>query len=146
MEQLIKSLTSGEILSIDFDLTIDNDCYAQTSILRGTPRCKAFYCFRNDDTREDGEDRIPQESFNLICSSIAELLSNNTKDTEARLKYNLTITSSEKHRFIFKSQNRITHLSEEDCFLSVKTLKTIINLLTEHIAEYSFLTAFRPYI
>lgn len=145
MEQLFKSLSTGDILSIDFDMTIDNECYAQTSILNATPRCKAFYCFRNDDTREDGEERLSQDTFCLICSSIAELLGSNRKDTDVRLKYELTFTTAQKLKFTFKSQTETTHSSKENNTLSANTLKAIINLLTDNIDEYSFLTAFRPH-
>lgn len=143
MEQLIKSLTTADILSIDFDLAIDNDCYAQTSILRGTPRCKAFYCFRNDDTREDGEDRLSQDSFASICCSIAQLLSDNDSASETHLKYEITITTDDKHKYSFKSLQATKQGSES---LPANTLKAIINLLTDHIAEFSFLVAFQPYI
>lgn len=152
MEQLLESLTTGEIKSIDFDLMIDKDCYAQTSIMHATPRCKAFYCFRNDDTREDGEDRLSQESFHIICESLVKLLKGDNNQYPApRLKYELTITATDKSKFTFKPQSGATHQVEQEIApsatsLSATTLKAIINILTDHIAEYSILTPFHHYI
>lgn len=152
MEQLLESLSTGEIKSIDFDLSIDKDCYAQTSIMHTTPRCKAFYCFRNDDTREDGEDRLSQESFHIICESLGKSLkSDNNQDSAPRLKYELTITATDKRKFTFKPQSGAAHPMEQEiapsaASLSANTLKAIINILTDHIAEYAILTPFHHYI
>ena len=166
---LIESLSAAEITSIDFDLTIDRDCYAQTTIMHASPRCKAYYCFKNDDTREDGEDRCSAEAFANICTTIADLLKNSNADTTPRLKYELTITTADKHKHTFKPQTGATQPQTQGCSasgtsqecnnlgtaqgcntfgseLSTGTLKSIIDLLSDHIPEFAFLPAFRPHL
>lgn len=132
---LTETLLSGEIESIDFDLEIDCNRFAQTTILKSSPRCKVYYCFKNDDTREDGEDRCSIETHNEICSSLATLLSDSINVGNTNVKYSLVITSTHKTKHSFNNQG-----------LSPQVIKAIVNLLTNHIDEFTFLTAFTHFI
>lgn len=147
--KLIDTLVAGNIASIDFDLKIDSDCYAQTTIIQASPRCKAYYCFKNDDTREDGEDRCSQDAFDTISKTLATLLSNNDNGSVG-LKYNMVITDCDKHKHVFRNDgtsfNADCDQAEEAFSLSALTLKGIINVLAEQITEFGFLPAFRPHI
>ena len=133
--ELNKALLSSEISSIDFDLEIDRDRYAQTTIMKAAPRCKVYYCFKNDDTREDGEDRCTTDTFAEICTSLADVLSNETSQGTPSLKYSLIITATDKTKYSFNNER-----------LSPHTIKAIITLLSNHIDEYTFLTAFTHFI
>lgn len=134
---LTNTLSTDIIESIDFDLEIDSNRFAQTTILKSISRCKVFYCFKNDDTREDGEDRCTHDSFSEICSALISILSDNdlNRDNKASLKYNLEITTTEKDKHIFNNQG-----------LTPQQIKAIINLLACHIDEFTFLPAFNHYI
>lgn len=132
---LTETLLSGEIESIDFDLEIDCNRFVQTTILKSSPRCKVYYCFKNDDTREDGEDRCSIETHNEICSSLATLLSDSIDVGNTNVKYSLVITSTHKTKHSFNNQG-----------LSPQVIKAIVNLLANHIDEFTFLTAFTHFI
>ena len=140
------TLISSEIQSIDFDLSIDNACFAQTSTIKGTYRCKAFYCFRNDDTREDGEDRCSTEAFATICDTLIKSLKSNVCECNTKVNYELTITTINKQKLSFKSQVLMPDADTDTTHLSPKTLKSIIEILYNHIPEYTFLQVFLPYI
>lgn len=128
-------ITTSEISSIDFDISIDSNCYAQTTIMRASPRCKVYYCFKNDDTREDGEDRCTQDTFTEICDIFIEYLGKPATDNNSpAIKCNINlITNNGKHSF-----------GEND--ISADTLKKFINLLSEKIDEFAFLVAFKYHI
>lgn len=131
--ELNEALLTGKISTIDFDLILSRDTFAQTTIAKASPRCKVFYCFKNDDTREDGEDRCSVDTFNEICTTLAELLQNNNSDNAPALKYELAITTDDNHKHTIKP-------------LSTTSLKAIINLLSHHIDEFTFLPAFLPHL
>lgn len=133
--ELDEALLTGEISSIDFDLEIDHGRYAQTTILKASPRCKVYYCFKNDDTREDGEDRCSIDTFNEICHSLAKVLSENTLQGTPLLKYSLIITTTDKTKYSFNNDGLSSH-----------TIKAIINILSNQIDEYTFLVAFTHFI
>lgn len=133
--ELNEALLTGEISSIDFDLEIDRDRYTQTTILKAPPRCKVYYCFKNDDTREDGEDRCSIDTFNEICHSLAKVLSENTLQGAPALKYSLIITTTDKTKYSFNNEGVASH-----------TIKAIINILSNQIDEYTFLAAFTHFI
>lgn len=133
--ELNEALLTGDISSIDFDLEIDCDRYAQTTILKASPRCKVYYCFKNDDTREDGEDRCSIDTYNEICHSLAKVLSENTLQGTPSLKYSLIITTTDNTKYSFNNDGLSSH-----------TIKAIINILSNHIDEYTFLAAFTHFI
>lgn len=129
-----ENINAGDIVSIDFDLALNHDTYAQTTIRKHEPRCKVFYCFKNEDTREDGEDRCTHDTFTEICSQIAETLTT-CKECHSGTEYNLVITLSDKRTFTFKNSG-----------LSPETLSAVISTLSQHIDEFTFLPAFIPYL
>lgn len=129
-------MPADNITSIDFDITIDSDCYAQTTIVSASPRCKVYYCFKNDDTREDGENRCTQEDFAEICNAFSKYLANNsTEEKRPAIKCDITLN---------RNSNDMRTYSEKD--FSAETLKKLINLLSKKIDEFSFLTAFKYHI
>lgn len=129
-------IAATNIQSIDFDITLNRDIYAQATIEKAYPRCKAYYCFKNNDTREDSEDHCTHETFTCICNTIGELLSttDNNKTTPA-IKCRIVLHMLDKSKLAF---------NESD--ISTSTMKTLINYLTDKIDEYSFLSAFIPYL
>ncbi len=135
--KLIESLTAGYIKSIDFDLAIGSDTYAQTTILRHDPRCRVYYCFKNEDTREDGEDRCGNDTYIEICRSLAEIISSNDAQDEINIIYSLTMTTADNQKHVFNNSN---------AELSADNLKRIISTLAHHIDEFTFLPAFTPYL
>ena len=129
-------LQANQISSIDFDIILDRNCYAQTTLQSASPRCKVYYCFKNEDTREDGEDRCPQETFAEICNVFAELLSESSSEAKrpsTKCSIALNMNGNSMHSFNEKN-------------ISADTLKKLINLLSDKIDEFSFLTAFKYYI
>lgn len=126
-------MTAEEIKSIDFDLKIDNDTFVQTSIICVGARYKVFYCFKNGDTREDGEDRCSQETFATVAQQVIDALTEPSATTN--ITYYIRLTSH---------SNSITTYNNRDA--SPTAIKKIIDALTEHINEFAILTPFRRYI
>ena len=73
-------MKAEDIKTIDFDLKIDNDTFVQTTITNVASRYKVFYCFKNGDTREDGEDRCTEDTFASITKMIADAIDNITSE------------------------------------------------------------------
>ncbi len=94
-------------------------------------RKKKYY----DSLHEDGEDRCSIETHNEICSSLATLLSDSIDVGNTNVKYSLVITSTHKTKHSFNNQG-----------LSPQVIKAIVNLLANHIDEFTFLTAFTHFI
>lgn len=127
---IITALQAGDITNIDFDLTPDAEFYALITLRHMMGRCRAFYCFRADDTRDEGEDGCSEEAFSNICSTIAEILTNNDTNVSS-IAHKLAITTGTNS--IIQTENT----------LSDKALRKIITLLTDHITDYAFLNAFQ---
>ena len=126
-------MTAEEIKSIDFDLKIDNDTFVQTSIICVGTRYKVFYCFKNGDNREDGENRCSQETFTSVAQLVIDALAEPSAPTS--ITYYIRLTSH---------SNSITTYNNRDA--SPSAIKKIIDALTEHINEFAILTPFRRYI
>lgn len=127
---IITALQTGNITNIDFDLTPDAEFYALITLRHMMGRCRAFYCFRADDTRDEGEDCCSEEAFSNICSTIAEILTNNDTNVSS-VTHKLAITTDTDSTF--KIENT----------LSGKALRKLIAVLTDHITDYAFLNAFQ---
>ena len=130
-------IQADSISAIDFDLAIDRDCFAQTTIQWASPRCKVFYCFKNDDTREDGEDRCSEETFATICNELAENLHQELAENSVfpAIKCSIVLHLKDKSQVSFTEKS-----------ITAPTLKKFINLLSEKIDEFTFLTAFKYHI
>ena len=129
-------LQASQIISIDFDIILDRNYYAQATLQSASPRCKVYYCFKNKDTREDGEDRCSQEIFVEICNVFAELLSESLYEVKRpNIKCSIVLNMNGNPKHSFNEKN-----------ISADTLKKLINLLSDKIDEFSFLTAFKYYI
>ena len=124
-------MTAEEIKVIDFDLKIDSDTFVQTSIINVSQRYKVFYCFKNGDTREDGEDRCSQEAFISVGQQILDAL-NETQSAPVNISYYIKITSLSNSSKTYNNRDA-----------SPETIKKIIDALTNHINELSFLNAFK---
>lgn len=134
MDSII-GFNANDITSIDFDIALNQHCFAQTTLQVATPRCKVYYCFKNDDTREDGEDRCPQSTYAEICECFIKYLTTSASHSNRpAITCNIALyTSTEKRSF-----------NEND--ISTETLKKLINLLSEKIDEFTFLSAFKYHI
>lgn len=130
-------IQADSISTIDFDLAIDRDCFAQTTIQWASPRCKVFYCFKNDDTREDGEDRCSEETFATISNELAENLHQELAENSVfpAIKCSIVLHLKDKSQVSFTEKS-----------ITAPTLKKFINLLSEKIDEFTFLTAFKYHI
>lgn len=124
-------MKAKDIKTIDFDLKVDHDTFVQTTITNVASRYKVFYCFKNGDTREDGEDRCTADAFNNIATQIADAL-NNTTNEPVRITYYIKLTSHTNSTLLFNNRDA-----------SPEALKRIIDALSEHIDELSFLSAFK---
>ena len=133
--EILKTLDSDDIISIDFDLIPETDFYALTTIRREQGRCRVFYCFRDDDTRDEGEDRCTDDDFKSIYTSLVSILADNDNGTEP---------SSVTHKLVITSSNRNTLTIENT--LSGNILREVISLLADHITDFGFLQAFRAYV
>lgn len=127
-------MTAEEIKVIDFDLKIDNDTYVQTSIMNVSQRYKIFYCFKNGDTREDGEDRCSQETFLSIGQQIIDSL-NEVEAAPTNITYYIKISSHSNSVMLYNNRDA-----------SPEAIKEIIEALTSHIDELSFLNAFKRFV
>lgn len=130
-------IQADSISAIDFDLAIDRECFAQTTIQCASPRCKVFYCFKNDDTREDGEDRCSEETFSTICNELVEDLHRESVENAIfpAIKCSIVLHLKDKSQVSFTEKS-----------ISAPSLKKFINLLSEKIDEFAFLTAFKYHI
>ena len=122
------------IKTIDFDLKIDNDTFVQTTITNVASRYKVFYCFKNGDTREDGEDRCNEDTFASLTKQIAEAITNTTNEP-TNITYYIKLTSHNNSSLLFNNRDA-----------SPDTLKKIIDVLTSHIDELSFFNAFKRFV
>lgn len=127
---IITALQADNIVNIDFDLTPETDFYALITLRHMIGRCRAFYCFRADDTRDEGEDCCSEEAFSNICSTIAEILTNKN-----------TNVSSVAHKLVISTNTNATFKIENS--LSGNDLRKIIAEFTNHISDYAFLNAFQ---
>ena len=123
------------IESVDFDIAINDDIFAQTTILRAFPRCKVYYCFKNDDTREDGEARCTQDAFDDMCRNFIANIKQHEINNPTALKCTTVVR--------LKDNSEITVKGSE---ISAEYLNNIINNLADNIDEFMLLTAFLPYI
>lgn len=124
-------MTAEEIKVIDFDLKVDNDTFVQTTIANVASRYKVFYCFKNGDTREDGEDRCSADAFLNIATQVINALDNTTSEP-TRITYYIKLTSHTNSTLLFNNRDA-----------SPEAIKKIIDALNEHIDELSFLSAFK---
>ncbi len=127
-------MNAEDIRTIDFDLKIDNDTFVQTTITNVANRYKVFYCFKDGDTREDGEDRCSAEAFNAIASQVDDALSS-AKAEQVSIHYYIKVTSHTHSSMLFNNRDA-----------SPETIKKIIDALTSHIDELSFLNAFKRFV
>lgn len=127
-------MKAEDIKTIDFDLKIDNDTFVQTTITNVASRYKVFYCFKNGDTREDGEDRCTEDTFASITKMIADAIDNTTSEPVS-ISYYIKLTSHTNSSLLFNNRDA-----------SPQAIKKIIDALTEHIDELSFLNAFKRFI
>lgn len=124
---MLDTIASDGLISLDFDITIDDELYVRTRIERRGNGGKAYYFVRSGDTAERSEGSCPAEAFSRISRELTEALAINGDATTVG------------HRLCLNDHAELNELSAAQ-------LKAVAESLACHVDELSLLDNFKPYL
>lgn len=127
MKNILDTIASEGLFSLDFDITLDDELYVRTRIERRGSAGKAYYFVRSGDTAERGEGSCPAEAFDRISRELAVAAS--LPDEAATASHRLCAND--------KAASQT---------LSARQLKAVAESLACHVDELSLLDNFKPYL
>lgn len=123
------------ITSIALSARFNIGAYVDIEIEKNSIRNVVYYCFSSDDTREDGQIRISNDAFALLCSELSDILS---------VQSSTSIGDNSIHRMKIRyadSNNKIF-----DNTLSAEILAKVILLIADTSEDLSPIGSLRQYV
>lgn len=119
-----------KVTTIDFTIKADDGLYADVC----WQRRRAFYCFGSDDTREDGDVRSDEATFDRAVDKVTTILGANICDNVAFVSCRFVLTYSDG--------GTETYCTRE---LSPATIIALLDVVSTAADEFAYLDNFRHY-